>query len=570
MKCLLSLLIILNLGLAQVSNDIEEVVDDVIEAVEDGIDTAVEGIEDGVDSVVDVIEELADDVDPPEPLASMETIHKESNLNTEKFENDEQKILSTDEVLFREDVTIDSGEISETNMRIIGGDLTVYGTVNGKIILFGGDASLRNGSILNGEILTIGGNVYRESNSTVNGKIIENNLSEGLIYRETDKENAIQGTTKFDMDRRSERSHQSWIHPKRAVLQYNRNEGLVFTPFNQRWDRHSKSNFRLNWSVGLRWRKGLAPDYTGRVTFEKSFFENQNLILYTSLFKEARTDDGYRLPEKENSWANFLARQDFYDRWDESGWEAGYGFNLFRNIRFKGRFVSAEQDTLPTWNMTSLFEKTRKLRPYLMFDPKSTNYYEMSVTARTPHYSPLQTGLAVFLQSEYIQAEGDTATVFKMDYGKAIQRNLALMIFNWEFSEGLVFRSRLMIGSGGKDLPSHRLFSVGGLGSVSAQQYKLQQGNQMAQLNLALFLTPRFTDGDWLISFFADGGRAWESGGSWSSGWVSDNPELGISSAGIGIGHGDYDDDFDWMVNIAKPLDHDGPYETTIRFNYAF
>jgi thiamine biosynthesis lipoprotein ApbE len=45
---------------------------------------------------------------------------------------------------------------------------------------------------------------------------------------------------------------------------------------------------------------------------------------------------------------------------------------------------------------------------------------------------------------------------------------------------------------------------------------------------------------------------------------------LGISSAGIGIGHGDYDDDHDWMINIAKPLDHDGPYETTIRFNYSF
>ena len=90
----------------------------------------------------------------------------------------------------------------------------------------------------------------------------------------------------------------------------------------------------------------------------------------------------------------------------------------------------------------------------------------------------------------------------KWNYGKAIKRNLALMVFNWEFSEGLVFRSRLMVGSGGEALPSHRFFAVGGLGSVSAQRYKIQQGNQMAQLNMALFLTPRFTDGDWLISFF--------------------------------------------------------------------
>lgn len=490
-------------------------------------------------------------------------------ISTESTQDEKKENLATDEFTFRADVTIDSGEVSETNMRIIGGDLTVFGTVNGKITLFGGDATLKNGSVLNGEIITIGGNVYREPKSMVNGKIIENNLSEGLIYRETDKEDAIQGTTEFGLDRKSERSRQSWIQPKRRVLQYNRNEGLLITPFNTRWDRHSKSNFRLNWSAGVRWRKGFAPDYAGRATFEKNFFENQNLVLYTSLFKEARTDDGYRLPQKENDWASFLARQDFYDRWEEQGWEVGGGLNLFRNFRIKGRVVSAEQDTLPVWNMYSVFEKGRNLRPNLVLDPTAVNYSEISIMGKSAHYSPLSTGLAVFLQSEFIQAGGDSSTVFKMDYGKAIQRNLALIVFNWEFSEGLVFRSRLMIGSAGEALSPHRLFTVGGLGSVAAQPYKLQQGNQMAQLNLALFLTPTFTDGDWLISFFVDGGRAW-TGSSWDTGWISDNPKLGISSAGIGFGNGDLDDDLDVMVNIAKPLDHDGPIETTFRFNFSF
>ena len=196
-------------------------------------------------------------------------------ISTESTQDEKKENLATDEFTFRADVTIDSGEVSETNMRIIGGDLTVFGTVNGKITLFGGDATLKNSSVLNGEIITIGGNVYREPKSMVNGKIIENNLSEGLIYRETEKEDAIQGTTEFGLDRKSERSRQSWIQPKHRVLQYNRNEGLLITPFNERWDRHSKSNFGLNWSGGVRWRKGFAPDYVGRAIFEKNFFENQ-------------------------------------------------------------------------------------------------------------------------------------------------------------------------------------------------------------------------------------------------------------------------------------------------------
>jgi len=264
----------------------------------------------------------------------------------------------------------------------------------------------------------------------------------------------------------------------------------------------------------------------------------------------------------------FLARQDFYDRWDESGWETGFGFNIFKNIRIKTRFVSASQDTLPIWNMTSLFEKKRSLRPSLTFNPKNVNYTEISLMARTQNYTPLSNGAALYIQSEYIQADGDSSTVFSMDYGKAVRRNLALLVFNWEFSEGLVFRSRFMAGSGGESLPSHRLFNVGGLGSVEAQPFKAQQGNQMALLNLALYLTPEFTDGDWLISFFGNGGRAWDDS-SWGTGWISDNPKSAISSAGIGIGHGDWHE-FDWMINISKPLDHDGPYQTTIRFNHTF
>jgi hypothetical protein len=45
--------------------------------------------------------------------------------------------------------------------------------------------------------------------------------------------------------------------------------------------------------------------------------------------------------------------------------------------------------------------------------------------------------------------------------------------------------------------------------------------------------------------------------------------EKGISSFGIGVGSSDQED-IDWAVNIAKPLDGREDYETTIRFNYNF
>lgn len=476
--------------------------------------------------------------------------------------------LTTDEIVFREDVVVDSGEISVVNMRIIGGNLTVYGTVDGKITLYGGDAFLKSGCTLNGEIATIGGNVYKDPDIVINGKIIESNLQEGLIYRETDKESNIQGRSEFNLDQRSERSSNSWIHPKWPLFSYNRNEGVIFTPFNTRWDRRSLSSFRFSWSMGVRLHPGVRPGYIGRITLEKTFFINRNLILYSSGFKESRTDDNYRLPRRENSLAAFLARQDFYDRWEEKGWEVGVGVDFSPFLRLKIRAVTAEQDTLPLLDLYSLFEKKRKLRSTPHLKNQSLNYYEFTLGSRTPNYSHLSTGIALLLKTEYIQAEGDSATLFAMDWSTLNQRNFGLLIANWEFSKGLVFRTRLVAGSTDGYIPIHRYFGVGGLGSVSAQSYKAQEGDMMAQLNLALMITPEFIDDDWLVTIFADGGHAWmREDHGFDLEQIKNN---GISSVGLGFGNIERDDDLNWMVNIAKPLDRNGPYETTIRINYSF
>jgi hypothetical protein len=503
-----------------------------------------------------------------QPKDPVPVFYAPDDSNTIPDSSKNNRRLSTDEIIFREDVLVDSGQVSTVSMRIIGGNLTVYGTVNGKITLYGGDAYLKSGCTVNGEIATIGGNVYKEPDITINGKIIESNLQEGLIYRETDKESNIQGRTEFNLDQRSDRALTSWIHPKWPLVVYNRNEGFVFTPFNTRWDRHSLSSFRFSWSMGVRLHPGVRPTYIGRITLEKTFLINRNLILYSSAFKESRTDDNYRLPRKENSLAAFLARQDFYDRWEEKGWEVGLGVDFSPFLRLKFRAVAAEQDTLPLLDLYSLFQKKRKLRPGLSLKNQTVNYYELTLGSRTPGYSPLATGLAFLFKSEFIQNEQDSSSLFATDFNRINRRNFGLFIANWEFSPGLVLRARLVAGSTQGTLPSHRYFGVGGLGSVSAQSYKLQQGDMLAQLNLALMITPEFIGDDWLVTLFADGGHAWmKDDYSFDFDRIK---KAGISSIGIGIGDTEYDQDLDWMINIAKPLDRSGPYETTLRINYSF
>lgn len=502
-------------------------------------------------------------------LVYLETGHvesKENQISAPGF-NSEQDELSTSEIVFRNDVVVDSGQVISKNIRIIGADITVYGTVDGNITLYGGNAFLKRGAVLNGQLVTIGGYVTTEEGVTINGKIIESNLAEGLIYRKTDKD-YVTGHSEFNLDRRSLRSSRSWVHPKKSLFVYNRNEGLVFTPFNAVWDRANMSNFRLNWSLGVRIHKGVKPDFVGRGTLEKTFFPNRNLLLYSSIFKESRTDDSYRLPRKENSLAGFLGRQDFYDRWNETGWEIGLGLDFLPKLRLNAKAVISDQDSLHLLNLWSLFERSRPLRKSLAVQSGQVNYYQITLASRTPNYTTLSSGAALFLQSEYMQAAGDTTSLLDMKFSELINRNLIIFIMNWEFSPGLIFRSRLLAGSAGQNLPSQRYFGVGGLGSVAAQPYKAQLGDRMAQANLELLITPEFTGNDWIVILFANGGNAWfQDDYDFDFDKIKTN---GISSAGIGLGSSDHDDDLEWMINIAKPLDRSGPYETTIRINYNF
>lgn len=490
-------------------------------------------------------------------------VEKNDWSSTEYPEQD----LATDELIFRKDVVIDSNEIAIQSIRIIGGDLTVYGTVKGKITLYGGDAYLKEKAVIDGEIITVGGYVYRDPGVIIRGKIVESNLTEGLLYRETDQESDIQGHSYFDWDG-SRKLHRDWIHPEKHTFIYNRNEGLVFTPFNEFWDGRSHSSFRFSWSLGVRLNKGVSPGIAGRATFEKTFFKNKDLILFTSGFRETRTDDYYRLPTLENSLAAFFGRQDFYDRWDETGWEVGLGLDLDL-LKIKLKATSVEVDTLPVVNLWSLFERERLLRPNLSVPRQQLGYYQGILAFRTLNYEPLASGVAIMVQAEYYQAPEEERSFLEIPVQELRQRHLGIAIVNWEFSYGLVLRNRFIVGIASQELDPYRYFGVGGLGSVSAMPYKTQVGNRMLQWNLEFVMTPDFTASDWVVKVFLDAGHAWKTsdyGYSWSE--IKNN---GISSAGFGVGQGDEgESDLDWMVNIAKPLDRGDYIETTLRINYNF
>ena len=473
--------------------------------------------------------------------------------------NDSTK-LTTNETRLYADVTIDSSEIMDYNIRILGGELNVYGKVEGQITVIGGDVHIFSSAVINGKIVAIGGDVQTDEGAQINGKIVEASLDQGLIYRETFTDSAESGEKNFRISTFSRRSSDGWVHPQPEIFEYNRNEGLRFVPLNWNWDHGDKSLIRLSFSLGYRFS---SDEFIGRTTLESSLLKNRSATLFASGFKTVRTDDEFRLPEKENSWAGFLGRQDFYDRWDETGFEAGFGFD-FSYLKVKGKFVRATQSEIPVdqdlWSFTN---ESNALRNNPFMDSTNVEYLEGVAAFRTASYSPLKTGLAILSEVEMTLKKNDSTLA------DPSLRLIHIAMANWEVSEGVVLRNRLILGMGSESLPIYRQFGIGGLGSVSAQGYKSQVGNHMAQMNTELVFTEEFTENWFMVKLFYDAGMAFNSSDLVDMGTISEQYDTLLQSGGIGFGWDD-GDGLKMGFNFAKPLGNDGPIESTVRLNFNF
>ncbi|HJN98167.1 MAG TPA: BamA/TamA family outer membrane protein, partial [Candidatus Marinimicrobia bacterium] len=189
-------------------------------------------------------------------------------------------------------------------------------------------------------------------------------------------------------------------------------------------------------------------------------------------------------------------------------------------------------------------------------------YLEGVAAFRTASYSPLKTGLAILSKVEM---------TLKMDSTLADPslRLTHIAMANWEVSDGVVIRNRLILGMGSESLPIYRQFGIGGLGSVSAHGYKSQLGNHMTQINTELVFTEEFTDTWFMVKLFYDAGMAFNSPGLLDIGYNSDHSDLLLQSAGIGFGWED-GDGLDMGFNFAKSLGKDEPIESTVRLNFNF
>ncbi len=490
------------------------------------------------------------------PLA-LHAQQPDTTVAMESLEPEEDSGGASSEIRFFGDYYIAAGETSKEDVKGYGGDLFVAGTVDGQIVVVGGDATIESTAVVKGRIVTIGGTVHQNAGATVTGEIVQANIRKGInIARSEEAPDGSDGP-KFDFEddftSAEEWEAKSLVHPDMDTFIYNRDEGVLLTPFKWRWDRGGRSTFRTSLSLGYRFGQGEAA---GRLSLEKSFGGGVEPILFLSAFRQSRSDDGYRIPEDENSLSSLFARQDFMDRWSEEGYEAGAAFHE-SVIHAKVAYRSV--DITPFGEVTDLvswFHKERTFRAPLSVPTGNVTSIAGRIAVGALHRKFPSTGIIVALDGE---------SVLSADNLENFDRFVTELHVNWELAPDILIRTRTMVGESEGLLPHFRTFGVGGLGSVSAHPYKVQTGNRMVQLSAELMLLPDFMDGHHYLSLFVDSGNAWDRD-AYSLTDFSSIGENALSAAGVGIG----DADLDWRINIARSLDGRDTWETTFRFHLNF
>ena len=81
--------------------------------------------------------------------------------------------LTTNETRLYADVVIDSLEIMNKNIRILGGELNVYGTVESQITVIGGDVHIFPTGVINGRLLSLAARCKRKMVHRLMGKLLK-------------------------------------------------------------------------------------------------------------------------------------------------------------------------------------------------------------------------------------------------------------------------------------------------------------------------------------------------------------------------------------------------------------
>ncbi|MCH8327292.1 MAG: polymer-forming cytoskeletal protein, partial [Candidatus Marinimicrobia bacterium] len=176
------------------------------------------------------------------------------------------------------DLTIPANEIRTGNLRVIGGDLTIFGTVTGRIIVIGGDVDIKSSAVVEGSVVALGGKLTKAEGAKITGEVLEINSgklslsrrqTEDIFGRSEEEKEALTSAW-YEDDRYSEPDDYRYEQKKKISKRMKRTRKIRLSHRRRvRSDFGVPSDmiFRYNRAEGAALYVPLAPDTDDMISF---------------------------------------------------------------------------------------------------------------------------------------------------------------------------------------------------------------------------------------------------------------------------------------------------------------
>lgn len=453
-----------------------------------------------------------------------------------------RQLLSGNVRTFNQPVIVSEDQFVRGMVFTVTGDVEVYGEVNGDIISLFGDIYVGPEAVARGDIATINGRIDVAGDAAVYGEMYT------AEYRRTKE--------------RRQLSRRDAEFEDRLRLVYGRVDGLYLQEGIEYHDYDSllpsvwaEAGYAFS---SERWRF--------EVGLEQTLLRSFPLSINGRYYRHLASEDDWLLSSKENTAFALLAKEDFKDYYESEGARIGLVSRPASNLRFEAGYY---------WEETKWLEAHRNLWSLFGGDKRfSRNYSTVDSSFRVEGIGDIDSlenaGLRFHIDFDTRRGE-DPFRRSSWHFSGDLEYSHPDLDSDYDYSRYMLnlrryqeihHRSMLILrtvygGSEGR-LPMHKLYFLGGLGTLRGYDHKEYPGTEFWMANLEYRV--RFPRTDLAAALFWDFGQI-------ANGVPLDDRVEVKHSLGVGLFLGD-----DFRLNVSRRLDgsEDDGAKILVRLEHTF
>jgi len=387
---------------------------------------------------------------------------------------------------FSGDKVIEQSEIINSNVVVKGGDLTVYGTVDGDVLVVGGDLNMKRTGKITGSARVINGSILKEDGAVIKG--FEDYTKKEKISFRPSRSKFSRTVRTFDVPWSDDK-----MNLDNFIFRYNRVEGLFLGAGSEKkyyWD--GERNWNMFGSAGWGFRSHIWRGNLGLVRqFALLTNEGSGIIeLGAEGYSLTDSKDKWVISLHENTAAALFIHEDFRDYFERNGYTihaAYYSKDNYLKNELKVAYVADMYDSLANKVDWALFGGDKHYRMNPAINPGKMRSIIASggvSTISNTSYGP--EGWSLSASAEF--AKNNWGSEF--EFGQYI---LDLRRFQ-PLGKYDNLNIRVRAGSSDGTLPSQKIFELGGLGTMNAFPFKSELGNRMLLINAELIVNGSFLE----------------------------------------------------------------------------